>query len=262
MSFAMTTIAMPAVPAYQTNTSAAPFDTQTPSPLCDTQATLRVLHPGRQNDDVELGSKLTEVHHLPAPVAQLSVVRGNPAPFGLLCNGMTTFMLMFIISSWSSAGLTPLVAAYALFYGGVGQLTAGILELIRGSTFAGTTFATYGTFWMGWGLLRYWETTSQVSSVLASARTGDTLWCALYGLLTLLFFVVTLRKNRCLQTVFATLSLLYFLLAGSNYSDKCKLAAGYVGLFNAAATLYAAIASLYQTELGWNAPGLAPTNYV
>lgn len=35
--------------------------------------------------------------------------------------------------------------------------------------------------------------------VAAHALTGDTLWCGLWGFFTLAFFVVTLRKNGCLQ---------------------------------------------------------------
>ncbi|KAL6754425.1 hypothetical protein V8C86DRAFT_355095 [Haematococcus lacustris] len=31
-----------------------------------------------------------------------SGVRGNPGPFGLLCFGMTTCMLMFVTTTWSS----------------------------------------------------------------------------------------------------------------------------------------------------------------
>ncbi len=52
--------------------------------------------------------------------------------------------------------------AYALFYGGFGQLVAGVLELIRGAVFAGTAFSSYGCFWMGWSIWHYWEATEQV----------------------------------------------------------------------------------------------------
>jgi hypothetical protein len=72
-------------------------------------------------------------------------------------------------------------------------------QLIRGATFAGTAFSSYGCFWMGWALWKYLEASATVPSVLAAARTGDTLWCGLWGLLTAGFFVVTLRKNHCLM---------------------------------------------------------------
>ncbi len=88
----------------------------------------------------------------------------------------------------------------------------------------------------------------QVPKVAATALTGDTLWCGLWGFLTLFFFVVTLRKNGCMQTIFASLFVTFFLLCGANYSEKCKQAAGYVGFFCGSSAIYAAIAMLYQVR--------------
>ncbi|KAJ9532390.1 hypothetical protein QJQ45_010482 [Haematococcus lacustris] len=152
--------------------------------------------------------------------------------------------------------------SYAMFFGGAGQLIAGILELIKGNTFAGTAFSSYGCFWMGWFLFNYFAVSKITPSVTAVAMTGDTLWCGLWGVLTFLFYIVTLRKNGCLQTIFLSLWITFFLLAGGNYSDKCKEAAGYVGFFCGSSAIYAAIAMLYQDELGWTLPGMRPTNFI
>ncbi len=119
-------------------------------------------------------------------------------------------------------------------------------QLIRGNTFAGTAFSSYGCFWMGWSLWHYWEITNTMDSVIATARTGESLWCGLWGFLTLFFFVATLRKNGCLQTIFGSLFITFFLLIGANYSAECKKAAGYVGFFCGASAIYTAIAELYQ----------------
>ncbi|KAJ9518849.1 hypothetical protein QJQ45_026105 [Haematococcus lacustris] len=164
-------------------------------------------------------------------------VRGNPGPFGLLCFGMTTCMLMFVNTRWSPA-------------------------LIKGNTFSGTAFSSYGCFWMGWFLFNYLTVDNITPSVTATAMTGDTLWCGLWGVLTFLFYIVTLRKNGCLQAIFLSLWITFFLLAGGNYSEKCKEAAGYVGFFCGSSAIYAAIAQLYQDELGWTLPGMRPTNFV
>ncbi|KAJ9533467.1 hypothetical protein QJQ45_026541 [Haematococcus lacustris] len=210
------------------------------------------------SDDLEHGHGMMVSAAVPPPPG----VRANPGPFGLLCFGMTTCMLMFTTTKWSPGGFLPVVVTYAAFFGGFGQLVAGILELIRGATFAGTAFSCYGCFWLGWFLWKLLEIQKTVASVTATALTGDTLWCGLWAVFTLCFFVVTLRKNKCLQVVFASLTLTFILLAGANYSDRCKLAAGYVGFFCGSSAIYAAIAMLYQEELGWTLPGLRPTNYV
>ncbi len=85
-----------------------------------------------------------------------------------------------------------------------------------------------------------------MANVLTTARTGDSLWCGLWGFLTLFFFVVTLRKNLCLQTVFLTLAITFFLLIGANYSAQCKKAAGYVGFFCGCSAIYTALAEVYE----------------
>ncbi|KAJ9533854.1 hypothetical protein QJQ45_026956 [Haematococcus lacustris] len=212
----------------------------------------------RAEDNAERGVTMAAFTPIPRPAG----VRGNPGPFGLLCFGMTTCMLMFVTTTWSSAGFIPVVMSYAMFFGGAGQLIAGILELIKGNTFAGTAFSSYGCFWMGWFLFNYFAVSKITPSVLAVALTGDTLWCGLWGVLTFLFYIVTLRKNGCLQTIFLTLWITFFLLAGGNYSARCKEAAGYVGFFCGSSAIYAAIAMLYQDELGWTLPGMRPTNFI
>lgn len=219
----------------------------------------------RNSEDMEKGAHTVTYAPpapAPAPAIRPSGVRGNPGPFGLLCFGMTTCMLMFVTTGWSPSGFTPTVMAYAMFYGGLGQLIAGVLELIKGNTFAGTAFSSYGCFWMGWFLWKFMEADKVVASVAVTALTGDTLWHGLWGFLTLFFFVVTLRKNGCLMTIFGSLFITFFLLCGSNYSAKCKQATGYIGFFCGSSAIYAAMAMLYQDELGYTLPGIRPVNYI
>jgi succinate-acetate transporter protein len=51
------------------------------------------------------------------------------------------------------------------------------VQLIKGNTFAGTAFGSYGAFWLGWGLLEY--LTKTTPAAYAAAHTGLTLWCGL-----------------------------------------------------------------------------------
>lgn len=213
-------------------------------------------------------SELMECGHKPketcinihaVPVPKPSGVRGNPGPFGLLCFGMTTCMLMFVVTEWAEKNFVGTVMSYAMFYGGLGQLVAGILELIKGNTFAGTAFSSYGCFWMGWFLIKLLAADKLINT---SFQTGETLYCALWATLTACFFVVTLRKNVCLQTIFSTLVITFSLLAGGQWNANCAQAAGYFGFFCGASAIYAAIAFLYEDELGFKLPGVAPTNFI
>ncbi|MFL9598738.1 acetate uptake transporter, partial [Aeromonas veronii] len=66
----------------------------------------------------------------------------NPAPLGLMGFGMTTILLNI-----HNAGFFPISAmilAMGLFYGGVAQIIAGIMEYKRGNTFGVTAFTSYG----------------------------------------------------------------------------------------------------------------------
>ncbi|EFJ47541.1 hypothetical protein VOLCADRAFT_91961 [Volvox carteri f. nagariensis] len=214
---------------------------------------------------------------------------------------------------------------YAMFYRGFGRFVAGVLELIKGNTFGGTAFASYGAFWMGctchdrtcsfatqrtralgqsnvttvtnfhtcswtciaqlpsgddaelgdmyasgiwafravnlrWFLLELLM--KQYPSVYKTALMGKTLWCGLWAFLTAGFFVVMLRKNGCLMTIFSTLVITFSLLAGGVWSESCELAAGYFGFFCGASAIYAAFTFLFKIELGIVLPGARPVNYL
>ncbi|GAB6148239.1 acetate uptake transporter [Stetteria hydrogenophila] len=56
----------------------------------------------------------------------------------------TTVTALHLLGYW---GAGP-VLAMALMYGGAVQFIAGIIELKRGEMFAGTTFVSFGTFWL------------------------------------------------------------------------------------------------------------------
>src|SRR5512136_3148041 len=70
----------------------------------------------------------------------------NPAPLGLMGFGMTTVLLNI-----HNAGFFPLsamVLAMGIFYGGIAQIIAGIMESRKGNTFGTTAFTSYGLFWL------------------------------------------------------------------------------------------------------------------
>lgn len=191
----------------------------------------------------------------------------NPAPLGLLCFGMTTVMLMFVTTKWVEGAALNAVITYACFYGGFGQMVAGVFEMIKGNTFAATAFFSYGAFWMAFftlNLLAKQSAGMPTPAVTGAAtfQVGETLIMALWGVFTFGFFVPTLRKNGCLMTVFGTLTVTFFLLAGGQWSAACGKAAGYVGFVCGASAIYTAFAELWQENLGIQMPGLAPRRFI
>ena len=70
----------------------------------------------------------------------------NPAPLGLLAFGMTTVLL-----NLHNAGIfemNSMILAMGIFYGGIAQVIAGIIEGKKNNTFGLTAFISYGSFWL------------------------------------------------------------------------------------------------------------------
>ena len=73
-------------------------------------------------------------------------ITANPAPLGLLGFGMTTVLLN--LHNAGLFGLGSMILGMGIFYGGIAQVIAGIMEWKKGNTFAATAFISYGFFWM------------------------------------------------------------------------------------------------------------------
>ncbi|MGA9407090.1 MAG: acetate uptake transporter, partial [Bacteroidota bacterium] len=71
---------------------------------------------------------------------------GNPAPLGLLAFGMTTVLLN--IHNAGFYEFNSMILAMGIFYGGMAQIVAGIMEWKKNNTFGMTAFSSYGFFWL------------------------------------------------------------------------------------------------------------------
>lgn len=188
----------------------------------------------------------------------------NPAVLGLTCFGMTTVLL-----NLHNAGLFKMdvpILAMGLFLGGIAQIIAGIMEYKKANSFGTTAFIAYGSFWLTLVFIlmtkpfllnaHAGETANAVG--LQAGNKGFAWYLALWGLFSLLMFVGTLRVNRVLQFVFATLILLYGLLAihfgfftsSATASTVVIKTAGVVGIICGSAAIYLAQAELWNEMYG------------
>lgn len=171
----------------------------------------------------------------------------NPAPLGLLGFGMTTVLL-----NLHNAGFFPLSAmilAMGIFYGGLAQIIAGIMEWKKNNTFGTTAFTSYGFFWLslvglivmpklGWG---------EAASGKAMAA-----YLFMWGLFTFAMFIGTLKISKALQVVFGSLVVLFFLLALGDFTgaESITKIAGYEGIFCGFSAIYAAMAQVLNEIYG------------
>ncbi len=135
----------------------------------------------------------------------------NPAPLGLLGFGVTTVLLNFV-HNLQLGPVDGMILGMGIAYGGLAQIIAGVLEFKKGNTFGTVAFTSYGLFWWSFVLLNLLP--KQVfGSAVAASNEAMAAYFLMWGLFTFIMFFGTLKANRALQTVFATLTILFFLLA-------------------------------------------------
>ncbi|MCB0602455.1 MAG: acetate uptake transporter [Saprospiraceae bacterium] len=167
----------------------------------------------------------------------------NPAPLGLMGFGMTTVLLNI-----HNAGFFPvsaMILSMGIFYGGIAQVIAGILEFQKGNTFGTTAFTSYGLFWIT--LVALWvfpEFGWAKGEATGAAFMGWYLF--LWGVFTFFMWIGTFNKNKVLQFIFLSLWILFLLLAIRDWSGSAIIGtiAGWEGMVCGASAIYLAMAEV------------------
>ncbi len=171
----------------------------------------------------------------------------NPAPLGLMGFGMTTVLLNLHNAGFFALG--SMILAMGIFYGGLAQIIAGIMEWKKGNTFGTTAFTSYGLFWLTLvGLI----VIPSLEWANAPAKTAMVAYLTMWGIFTAVMFIGTLKFNKALQFVFASLAILFFLLAigDATGSTAIKHLAGYEGIVCGFSAIYTALAQVLNEVYG------------
>lgn len=182
-------------------------------------------------------------------VVKLEDNTGNPAVLGLLCFGMTTVLLN--IHNAGFITLNSMILGMGLFTGGLAQVIAGIQEWKKNNTFGATAFTAYGMFWITLVAVVLLPKTS-FGADLAPDATSMGVFLFMWGVFTLYMFFGTLKMNRMLQVVFFTLTVLFFLLAFTEFTGNEALGkfAGYEGIFCGLSACYGSAALVLNEVYG------------
>ncbi|MFC1626790.1 acetate uptake transporter [Patescibacteria group bacterium] len=173
--------------------------------------------------------------------AQSQDTTANPAPLGLLGFGLTTVLL-----NLHNAGFFPMdamILGMGIFYGGIAQVIAGIMEWKKGNTFGTTAFTSYGFFWLSLVALLILP---KMGLTVAPSSISMSAYLMMWGMLTLFLLINTFKLNKALQIVFSFLTALFFLLSFAELyaSPMVKYVAGYVGILTGLSAIYTAIAQI------------------
>ncbi len=156
----------------------------------------------------------------------------DPAPLGLACFALTTFLLSMVNSGLIPKTMGPVVFGVALFYGGIAQILAGMWEFRKGNVFGATAFTSYGAFW-----LTYWAyATMYAGSIPEADRAKATGWYLIaWGVFTVIMVIASLRTTVLLSGLFTILAVTFFLLAFGDLAGSATLTktGGFFGIATA-----------------------------
>ncbi|HEX4081555.1 MAG TPA: acetate uptake transporter [Acidimicrobiales bacterium] len=176
----------------------------------------------------------------------------DPAPLGLAGFALTTFLLSVANAGWTR-GTGSEWLGYALAYGGVAQLLAGMWEFRNRNVFGATAFSTYGGFWIGLALY--------VLLIVPHAKdpaqiANDQAWIILAFLIFNSYMLLwSLFVNLAVFGVFLTLEVTEILLVVGNFSHSHSAAtvikaAGIAGVVTAGVAWYTSAAGVVNGIAG------------
>jgi succinate-acetate transporter protein len=123
------------------------------------------------------------------------------------------------------------------------------MESKKNNTFGMTAFLSYGFFWLTLvGLI----VMPKLGWIPAASEGAMVAYLIMWGIFTLLLFIGTLHISRALQFVFATLTVLFFLLAAGDATGNASLKtfAGYEGVLCGLSAIYTGAAALLNDVYG------------
>jgi len=170
----------------------------------------------------------------------------NPAPLGLFGFGMTTILLN--IHNAGFFELNAMIMGMGIFFGGLQQVIAGIMEWKKGNIFAMSAFTSYGFFWIS--LVTLWL----LPLIGVAKPDGNSMGCYLgiWGLFTFALFIGTVKGNTIGKLIFGSLVLLFALLSAASFTgnENIHTIAGYEGILCGSFAFYEAAALVINEKLG------------
>jgi uncharacterized protein len=187
----------------------------------------------------------------PAPAAPVSGV-ADPAPLGLAGFALTTFLLSAVNAGWAKNSTGLDWWSYAIAYGGLVQLLAGMWEFRNRNVFGAAAFSTYGGFWIGLALWLHFIAPSATHPI---AINRDLAWILLaFAIFNTYMLIISTQVNYAVFGVFLTLEVTEILLFIGNFTTKTPVlppstagliqAGGYVGVLTALVAWYTSAAGV------------------
>jgi uncharacterized protein len=194
---------------------------------------------------------LSTTDDAPVPAAQPTGI-ADPAPLGLAAFALTTFLLSAINSGWAKSSTGFDWWGYAIAYGGLGQLLAGMWEFRNRNVFGATAFSTYGGFWIGLGLWLHFIAPTATHPIQLNRDLG---WILLaFAIFNTYMLIISSQVNMAVFLVFLTLELTEIFLFLGNFLTKTPIlppdtgnliqVGGYIGVVTSIVAWYTSAAGV------------------
>jgi succinate-acetate transporter protein len=174
----------------------------------------------------------------------------DPAPLGLAAFALTTFLLSVANAGLMKNGTGDAWLGYALAYGGLGQLLAGMWEFRNRNVFGATAFSTYGGFWIG---LALWVLLVAEKSTSSTAPGKDIAWILLaFAIFNTYMLIWSTQLNTAVFLVFLTLELTEIVLFIGGFADSTGIikVGGWIGIITALVAWYTSAAGVISGMAG------------
>jgi uncharacterized protein len=188
----------------------------------------------------------------PAPATSAVSPIADPAPLGAAAFALTTFLLSAANAGWMTKATGDAWLGYALAYGGVVQLLAGMWEFRNKNVFGTTLFGSYGGFWIGLGLYVLLVARNAPASPLLKAAflaqvPKDLGWILLgFAIFNTYMLLISAQVNLALFSTLLLLEATEILLFAGNFTGSTGTikAGGYVGIATALFAWYLSAAGV------------------
>jgi hypothetical protein len=198
-----------------------------------------------------VGGREADVAPAPDPAPSAAWTPANPAPLGLFGFAATTFTLSVLNANLVGPAGSGVVLGFALAYGGIAQLLAGMWEFRTGNTFGAVAFSSYGAFWISVYILL------NVAPKGSFNEAGFSLYLYSWTIFTVLMLIASLRTTGALALVFLVLAITFLLLAighasltGTQTTNGTIKLGGWLGIITAIAAWYTGLAALLTSTFG------------
>jgi succinate-acetate transporter protein len=184
------------------------------------------------------------VHLAPQPTTAPAPGIADPGPLGLAAFALTTFLLSAANAHLMTAATGNAWLGYALAYGGICQLLAGMWEFRNKNVFGATAFSTYGGFWIG---LFLWARFVAPGATSASAANHDLGWILLaFAIFNTYMLLLSAQVNMSVFGVFLTLEITEIVLFIGFFANNDTIIkiGGWIGIITALVAWYTSFAGV------------------